>query len=251
MSSHYDTYNYPLFWKSRKYEHEAEILALKEFLQNIPTPKKIIEIGVGFGRLIPIYGKGSSEITVTDPSSVLLNMARQKFKKQKIKFIQSKLENFDRRIRNNFFDLAIMVRVLHHIKDVGYAFSIVNRKLKTNGYFILEFANKSHMKANVSEILKGNYTTPFEIFPKDIRSARSIENKTLPFTNYHPDKIKEILASSGFKIVKIKSVSNMRIPLIKERVPLNILLFIEKHIQNILSRLYFGPSIFILAKKVR
>ena len=103
-----------------------------------------------------------------------------------------------------------MVRVLHHIEDIDNAFEIISNLLKKGGYFILEFPNKSHLKANIRHFLKGDLTFPINIFPIDIRSKKHVKKNTLPFINYHPDQILEKLKEKGFEIVEIRSVSNIR-----------------------------------------
>ena len=250
MSAAYDTYDYPSYWEGRDYEHNSEFVAIKELLNKIPKIERIIEIGAGFGRLIPSYEYRSKKIVVSDPCASLLAKARKKFKKyKKIEYIQSGLLNIKKATKPNKFDLVIMVRVLHHIKDIDKAFEIINSLLNKGGYFILEFPNKSHLKASIRNIIKGNITYPINIFPIDLRSKKNIKNKTLPFINYHPDQIKEKLKLSGFEIIEIRSVSNIRSTLIKKFFPLNLLLDIEKLIQKPFSNLNFGPSYFILAKK--
>ena len=55
MPATYDNYDYPAYWKGREYEHSSEFLAIKEILLKIPKVDRSIEIGAGFGRLLPIY----------------------------------------------------------------------------------------------------------------------------------------------------------------------------------------------------
>ena len=142
-----------------------------------------------------------------------------------------------------------MVRVLHHIDNIDEAFNIVYSLLSRGGYFILEFPNKSHLKASLRNIFKGNITYPINIFPIDLRSKKHIKDNTLPFINYHPDQIYEKLKTAGFEIIEVRSVSNIRSTIIKKFFPLNLLLDIEKIIQKPFSRLNFGPSYFVLARK--
>ncbi len=198
MPAAYDTYDYPAYWQGREYEHESEIIAIKAFLKKIPKIKKILEIGSGFGRLTPFYEYRASKIILADPSSKLLKVAREKMTGKKIRFVHSKIENLKDQLRGNCVDLIVIVRVLHHIENLDEALPIIQNLLKKNGYLILEFANKKHLKATVCEFLKGNLTFPLEIFPLDKRSPKSVKKKTLPFVNYHPDQIVEKLESRGF-----------------------------------------------------
>lgn len=249
MAAAYDTYDYPSYWVGRDYEHGAEIIAIKAFLEKLPKISSITEIGAGFGRLTKSYIFRANRVTLVDPSARLLKLARINIKNRKVKFVQSKLENLQGKVKRNSADLVILVRVLHHIDDVDKAFSIINKTLTKNGYFILEFANKRHLKATISEFLKGNFTFPLEIFPQDLRSKKSRRDKVIPFINYHPDIIKQKLKEHKFEILEVRSVSNIRSPLMKKLLPTEVCLAIEKNLQKVLSKINFGPSIFILSLK--
>lgn len=249
MAAAYDTYDYPNYWQGRDYEHKSEVLAITSFLAKIPSIERILEIGAGFGRLASCYSFRAKRVILTDPSGKLLKIAKSKMANDKTTILQSSLVNLPNKIKKGSIDLVIMVRVLHHIDDMNQAFATINSLLADNGYFILEFANKSHIKATVKEFIKGNFTFPLEIFPKDIRSKKAIKNKTLPFINYHPDAVIKALTDNGFNIIDKRSVSNIRSPLLKRIFPEDLLLTVENALQTRLSFLNFGPSIFLLASK--
>ncbi|HJX59595.1 hypothetical protein A2V61_01540 [Candidatus Woesebacteria bacterium RBG_19FT_COMBO_47_8] len=250
MAAHYDTYDYPNYWIGRDYEHGSEIIALKAFLERIPRISTIIEIGAGFGRLVPTYLYRAKRVILTDPSSKLLKIAREEFSQLKnIRIIHSGVENLNEKLRAQSADLVIMVRVLHHIEDLDKALTAVEKLVKPNGYFILEFPNKMHLKATLIQFLKGNLTFRFDIFPSDKRSKKSRRQHSINFLNYHPDVILEKLEHFGFSIVEKRSVSNIRSAFIKRLVPSYTLLAYEKHLQKPLSLFNFGPSVFVLARK--
>lgn len=250
MPAAYDNYDYPSYWKSREYEHLSEFLALKELISKISKINKIVELGAGYGRLLPSYQFRAKKIVLTDPSAQLISIARIKNSKYKnVKFIQSKLQNLLKNKSLRQFDLAIMVRVLHHIENIDEAFEVIFKLLTERGYLILEFPNKSHLKANLRNIIKGNLTFPLNIFPIDIRSRKHIKDKTLPFINYHPDQIIEKLKQHNFEIIETRSVSNVRSTLVKKLFPVHTLIDLENILQAPLAKLNFGPSLFILARK--
>lgn len=250
MSAAYDTFDYPGYWIGRDYEHKSEIIALKAFLQKIKKIKKILEVGAGFGRLMPSYAFRAKKIILTDPSAKTLKMAREAFGKRKnIKFIHSSLENLPSKIHPNSVNLVIMIRVIHHIKDIDTAFRIIHKMISPNGYFIFEFANKKHIKARFKEYLKGNFSFLKDQTTKDIRSLKSIKKGTLPFLNYHPDKIKDVLTQYGFEVIEERSVSNIRSTFLKNIFSTDLLVSLEKILQRPFSYIDFGPSIFILARK--
>jgi len=250
MAAAYDTYNYPSYWKDRDYEHESELIAIKELLGNIEIINTVLEVGAGYGRLTPSYMYRSKRVILSDPSSKLLKIARENYADQKnIKYLHSKLENLDKKVKSKSIDLAIMVRVLHHIDDCDLAFSTIHKLLRNKGYFLLEFANKRHLKATFAHFFKGDFTIPIDIFPKDIRSVKHKKQKTLPFVNYHPDDIAKKLEDNGFELIGKRSVSNIRSSTIKKMFPTDTLLSIESSIQKPLSKINFGPSMFVLSQK--
>jgi ubiquinone/menaquinone biosynthesis C-methylase UbiE len=250
MAAHYDQFDYPGYWAGRDYENASEIIAIKNFLAQISRIKTVLDIGAGYGRLTPAYQYRAKKIILSDPSSKLLSVAKKKLNKQNIKYLHSKIENLCSKIRPKSVDLVLMVRVLHHLTNIDVAFEKINRMLDSHGYFILEFANKRHFKACISEFCKGNFTYPSDIFPKDRRCAQSVKNNALPFVNYHPDLIMKKLSEHGFEIVEKRSISNIRIPLAKKLFTLDLLQELESFLQKPLSLFNFGPSIMLLARKI-
>lgn len=250
MPAAYDSYDYPLYWKGREYEHKSEFLAIRKLISKISEIGKVIEIGAGFGRLLPSYHFRAKKVVLTDPSAKLLSKASKKYSRFKnVETVQLKLQNLDDRREFRNFDLCIMVRVLHHIEDIDEAFKIIYKLLTQKGYFILEFPNKSHLKASIRHILRGDLTFPINIFPIDIRSKKSIRKGTLPFINYHPYQIIEKLKEYNFEIIEVRSVSNIRSTFLKRLFPINTLIDIEKILQVPLAKVNFGPSFFVLARK--
>ena len=250
MSAAYDNYNYSRYWTKRDYEHESERIVITDFIKQIKSPKRIIDIGCGFGRLVQVYGKYVQKITLVDPSKELLKEAKSNYPKDKrISYIKSTVQDLPKNIKKGSHDLAICVRVFHHVDDLDQSIANINHCLDKKGYLILEFANKLHGKAVFKNFLKGNLTFPLEIHSVDRRSKKNIKNQSILFLNHHPDVIKNSLEKNGFKILEKRSVSNFRLGFFKNFVPLSFLLLLEDRSQKFLSRFNFGPSVFILAKK--
>lgn len=253
MTAHYDDYDYPSYWIGRDYEHKSETIAIKSLLGEVENIKSILEIGAGYGRLLPTFLYRSKKIFLSDPSAKLLSIARKniniKHLNTRVFLIQSNIEKLKNKLKRKKFDLIIMVRVIHHIHDLDTTFDTISSHLNDRGYFLFEFPNKRHFKAIMCEFFKGNFTYPIDIFPKDLTTKKNLDKKTLPFINYHPDIILEKLKNHGFELVDSKSVSNLRSTFFKNIFPLSTLLSWENKLQDILSLIYFGPSIFLLLRK--
>lgn len=251
MAASYDQYNYSAYWEGREYEHLSEVIALKAFLEKIPKINSILEVGSGFGRLVPYYSYRAKKIVLSDPSSKLLAESRVGLKTQKkIKFVHSKLENLPQKLKSQKFDLVIMVRVLHHLTDLCDTFTNISKLTSSGGFLILEFANKIHWKEIIKNFAKGDFTFPLDIFTQDKRSKKSLRQNLIPFQNFHPDTVKEMLKANKYKILSVRSVSNVRTPLLKKHLSQSFLLWLEKILQDLLSPIHFGPSVFILARKL-
>jgi len=248
--SYYDGYDYFKYWDNRDYEHESEVIAIEAFLDSLPQkPTSVADIGCGFGRLLPTYYSKKRTVTLIDPSQDLLDIARKENSNKNVNYICSTVNEL-RKQKKSQFDLIIMVRVLHHIDDLDDAFSVLNRLLKKNGHIILEFANKMHGKDQIKNFLKGNITYPLDIFPTDKRSSKNVKQGSISFLNHHPDIVESTLVEKGFTILQKRSVSNFRHSFFKEYISRELLLKLEKNSQVPLSHIHFGPSMFVLAKKV-
>jgi len=225
-------------------------LAINSFIKHLPNNLNVIDIGCGFGRLAPLYLNKSKRALLTDSSKKCLSEAKVRLSKDpRVSFLYSKAENVVKKTGSQKFDLALFVRVMHHIEDPKIILKEVNRLLKKDGFFILEYANKQHIKATFMNLKRGNFIFPFEIFPEDKRTSSNQNEKCIPFLNFHPAYIKDLLTESGFEIIEVRSVSNARSRKLKKIFPHNFMLLIERFLQKPLGKIHFGPSIFVLAKK--
>ena len=250
MAAAYDTYDYPSYWIGREYENQCDISAIRAFVEKIPQIGTAVELGTGFGRLVPSFLYRCKKVILIDPSARLLKIARKNLKDKRIKFIHVGIDNITNKITKKSADLVILVRVIHHLENIDVVLNASKEMLKDNGYLILEFANKCHIKARMTQFLKGNFTFSIDISPYDIRSSRSKKQNTLPFINYHPDFIEKKLKDFEFSLIEKRSVSNIRSPFAKKFFSLNTLVSLEKFLQKPLAKINFGPSIFILARKI-
>ncbi|OGM29375.1 hypothetical protein A2801_01670 [Candidatus Woesebacteria bacterium RIFCSPHIGHO2_01_FULL_41_10] len=247
MSSAYDTYNYPRYWQGRTYEHECEVIVLDSFFSKIGRVKSAVDIGGGYGRLIPEYKQYVDNVTLVDPSKRLLATAKKKG--IECVCIQSSVEEIPGKLKKKKYDVALLVRVMHHLEDPQKALAILNSILKPGGHLIIEYANKTHGKAMFKNMLNGNFTFPLDIFPVDRRSKKNRNEACIPFLNHHHDIIDKAIKDNGFEILSKRSVSNIRSKDMKKRVSMDVLIFFERLLQRPLAQMHFGPSIFILARK--
>ena len=144
-------------------------------------------------------------------------------------------------------DLAMVVRVIHHLPNPVPAFEEIHRVLKKDGYFLIEFANYANFKNRLKHAAKAR---PMPVDPVDIRSAQNRRDDEIPFVNHNPKTVRRQLAQVGFKVEQTLSVSNFRSPTIKKLLPKKALVQLEKLTQKPLGPLHFGPSTVYLLRKV-
>lgn len=243
----YDDFRYDKFWQGREYEDRAEKIAFLKFLKLIKKRGKVVDIGGGFGRYAPICAPKFKEYTIAEPSKELLEMAKKKWKNfSNIKYINAFAQKLP--FKDNEFDLALFIRVIHHIEEPEEVIKEIYRVLKPGGFLVIEIANKIHFLNRLRAILRGDFK-----FKKDLSSIRlkskNRKDSNIPIIDHHPKRIISILKENRFEILEILSVSNFRLGIFKKIIPLKLLLFLENVFQKILAKNFFGASIMILAKK--
>lgn len=241
MPAHYDdpAFSYTQYWQGREYEHQSEILALTRLLSGHKFSRSA-DIGGGFGRLTPILAAHSKKTFLIEPSARMRKLASGKFQVLAGSAAKTRLPDAS-------LDCAMLVRVLHHIPNLSPVFTEIARIIKPNGYLVIEFANSLNFKSRFKSWLTGQPILPTAI---DLRSQTSIRRKYIHFVNHHPQTIQKTLSLCHFVTLQTLSVSNFRSPFLKKILPLKILLALESLSQSKLSTIHFGPSIFILARRL-
>ena len=235
------TYDYTKYWEGRDYENASEITALAKMLPN--KGKRLLDAGGGFGRLIPAYKERFADIVIFDQSSKILAQAEEHARTLGVAIKTQegdvyKLSHYDL----GKFDCVVMVRVAHHLEDLGKALYEVAQMLDTGGVFILEFANKLHVKSAIRNAAKLN----FRYFKTDPISRAS---KDVTFINFHPDFVERALTDNSFKVVEKLSVSNFRNDAVKKTLSKESLMILENLLQKPFGFINFGPSIFLKCVK--
>lgn len=244
MPAHYDdsSFSYPDYWKDRDYEHQSETNAINQLLSGQKF-SSIADIGGGYGRHIPTLSKYSRKVILIEPSAKQRSYAK-KYLSEKITVLPGRADQT--RMQDKSLDLVVLVRVLHHLPYPSDSFLEIYRILKPNGVFLFEFANSLNFKSRINSLLTGHPILPV---PIDRRSIFNIKRKTIPFVNHHPQTLLKILKQSGFQPIKFYSASNFRYSFIKNIFPTSLLINLENKLNSLLSKIFFGPSIFVYAIK--
>jgi len=248
MPAPYDSYNYLSYWEDRSFEDDCERIAIERFLEKIGRRKAIIDIGGGFGRLLSLYAPHFEKCVVADPSEKLLAISRKL--NQGVKNVSFKKGTLPKLpFPKESFDVALLIRVSHHLPELLSSFKEINRLLRPKGFLVLEVANKIHFLARLRALLAGDFSFAKNLEPVERRSPESIKKRTIAFSNHHPQKVMDDLGLAGFEVKAVFSVSNFRSSFLKKIFPHCWLVNLEKRGQEPLGKLFFGPSVFILGQK--
>lgn len=226
------------FWRGqgREYEDLAERIALRKLLP--PRGQRILEIGAGFGRLADLY-TGYDQVVLLDYAISGLREAQARLGAGG-RFIYVAADLYRLPLASAAFDTVVSIRVLHHLEDVSAAFQRLADVLRPGGTYVLEYANKRHLKAIARYLLRRQSWSPFARAPYEF--AR------LNF-DFHPAWIAQELQSAGFSIETGRAVSHFRFPLFKRLIAPQLLAAADGMIQSVGAAWKLTPSIFLRVRR--
>jgi ubiquinone/menaquinone biosynthesis C-methylase UbiE len=239
-------HNYLHYWDGRDYEHAAEEMAIRRFIDGKHF-RHAVDVGGGYGRLCVLLHDYADKVTLAEPSRQQLDIAEEyllEYPDIDRKLLQADDLGFDDRS----IDLLTMIRVMHHLPDPKAEFREIARVLSTDGYAIIEVANYSHARNRVRHLIRRE---KLPVAPVDIRSEQNRSEDEIPFVNHNPKTVIKQLAHAGLRVERILSVSNLRSPRLKRVMPRTVMLAIEGILQPALASSYFGPSVFLLVKQAK
>jgi ubiquinone/menaquinone biosynthesis C-methylase UbiE len=227
------------FWEKgdRAYEDAAEAVALKRLLPEMG--QRLLEVGAGAGRNTPRY-RGFKQVVLLDYSFTQLQQARQRLGGDApCRYVAADVYHLP--FRPAVFDAATMIRTLHHMAEPRQALEQVRRVLQPGSIFILEYANKHHLKSILRYALHRQEWSPFTPEP--------VEFAALNF-DFHPTTVRTWLKLSNFTIERQLTVSHLRMGLLKRIMPLGWMVYLESLMQLTGDWWQLSPSVFTRARAV-
>lgn len=225
------------FWGEgdRAYEDQVERIALRRLLP--AQGKRALEIGAGFGRLTGEL-VGFEQVVLLDYSRSMLREARRRLGDgPRYRYVAANVYRLP--FAPGAFDAATMIRVIHHMADAPAALRQVRAALADGGAFVLEFANKRHLKSIVRFLLRRQDWNPF--------SREPVEFAPLNF-DFHPAAMRAALRASEFDVRRQLTVSHFRVALLKRLVPTGLLVKLDSLAQLTGDWWQYTPSVFVLAR---
>lgn len=118
------------------YERYQSLLAS---LKKIHGIEKILDVGCGAGQFVDYARKSGYDILGIDLSESAVNLC------QKFKLPVRKADIFDNALKNNSFDLIIMIELLEHVVDPSRVFKRAEELLSPGGLLYLTTPNFSSL----------------------------------------------------------------------------------------------------------
>lgn len=241
-------YDYTQYWSNRAYEHSAECLVIKRFLKD-QKGHWFIDIGGSYGRLSECYAERYKNCVILDYSLKTLQKNYHTIIKSHPNITLVAANAYKMPFKRDVFDGGLTVRVLHHIKQQSQFFDEVARVIKMDGKYILEFANKIHIKARLRAFFSNDSgLNDLEPYQQPLIHLEGAKDGGVHFLNYHPKYLEDILKNEGFKIEQKQGCSYLRIPFLKKFLGTKFLIFFEKLFQKILPKADISPSVFLNTK---
>ncbi|MFZ4826582.1 MAG: class I SAM-dependent methyltransferase [Phototrophicaceae bacterium] len=225
------------FWegRGREYEDRAERIALQKLLPTHGT--RLLEIGAGFGRLSNMYTM-YEQVIILDYSLSQLQFAQETYGRGG-RFIYVAADAYQLPFRAGIVDGVSMIRVIHHMREADRVLGEVRRVIVDGGRFILEHANKRNLKAILRHAVGQQDWNPYDLKPHEFVALN---------IDFHPQYMQQQLTEHAFQIEQRIPVSFLRLRSLKQRLPIEALLNMERVLQQ--SQWMVSPSIFIQSRAV-
>lgn len=239
-------HNYLQYWQGREYEHAAEEIAIRKLLKGKHF-ETAVDVGGGYGRLCLLLEEYADKVTLAEPSQQQLDIAKA-FLKDHPEIGRKLMQADDLKFADGSIDLLTMVRVMHHIPEPSVEFSEIARVLSDEGIAIIEVANYLHVRNRLKHMYRRE---KMPVKPVDIRSKANKREDEIAFVNHNPYTVLRQLEHAGLRAEAALSVSNLRSVRLKKILPRKVMIGAERVLQKPLAMVYFGPSIFLLVRKLR
>lgn len=220
-------------WSSlaKKKMSERELSIINHYLKRI-NPDKILDIGVGTGRILSNLVKNApsnSKIYGLDISKKMITLCKNKFQNYgTVKSLKTWDITKDPLPFSGKFDLITAIRVLKYCPNWKKIISSLYKNISKRGLFIFTMPNYNSINRFVKH---------------QVPVARSTVKE-----------LKTILKRFGFEIVEIKSITKIPDFFYNCRFSNNffyvkILIFFESLLESILGKTFLGRILFITVTK--
>jgi len=153
------------FRESRGYEHESEVMALRRLLDRLLTGSRFrtaVDVGGGYGRLSAVLAEYADQVTLVDPSSQQLGLAKRAYP-DGLPFRRRRADAAHLVFADGSIYLVTLVRVLRQLPHPEPELAEASRVLRPGGYAIIEVTKSRHDPQDIARQLAGVGLHPCEV----------------------------------------------------------------------------------------
>ena len=171
-------------------EHIHRYAIACELVQN----KKVLDIACGEGYGSYLMANDAFSVTGIDINSIVIEKAREKYKKSNLQFLQGAAEKIP--VEDHVFDIVVSFETIEHLENHQLIFNEIKRVLKPEGVLIISTPNKLFYSD------KNGYVNPYhkkELYLnefKDLLSKSFINYRVYSQTYINGSLIREIDSES-------------------------------------------------------
>lgn len=185
----YNSDTFDVFWGGlfKDILQRAEVEILKEYTTD-DSSAWCIDIGCGYGRLLPFYYRQDRGIVLVDYSLRQLAMAKQRCNRDNICFVAANAYHLP--FKEKVFGQALCIRILHHINRPEMFIEEVKRIMEDAGCCVITYMNSRSLLRRIAHGMQSSG-----------RNHRKTEDA---FYMTHPDYFEDVTRTMGLRIVSIR-----------------------------------------------
>ena len=196
------------------YDKGVKNIFTKRLDEELGYGTRILELGCGTGQLSLFLSRCNREIFALDISNGSLKLGedfRDKYQVQNTYFM--KMDVFDLKFKQNYFDCVISNGVLHHTKNAEEAFKCLVEVLKPGGIIVIGLYHKygrlfTRLKQKLAKIIGSKIayldSTSMKIKSKDKRRAWVKDQFMNPHESLHtPNQVLEWFNSNNVEFLNL------------------------------------------------
>ncbi|MBB5874038.1 SAM-dependent methyltransferase [Allocatelliglobosispora scoriae] len=240
-------YDYRDYWQGRDYEFWAEDQALSRLVPRLAPARWFVDFGGAYGRNAPHYLRFAQHAVIMDYSATNLTNAAEQHAQAiatgRLSLVRCDLNAIP--FRDNAFDSAMVIRVLHHLLDSEPALAEMSRTVSNR--WLIDVPIKHHVLGLVRGARARRWREVRD--EKPLITGASDEK----YVNFSLPAVRRQLEQRGWQVTLAASVNNFRrwdyvLPEPTVKLARPIVHSMELATQR-LGRGWWGPSQFLLTDR--
>lgn len=182
----YEDVDYREYWEGHARARQ-DALEKRLIAEALPASgRRMIDLGCGYGRLLPCYASRFKQIVLYDGSMSLLRQARTAAG-DGVMLIAGDVASLP--FKPAAFDTVLSVRVLQHLHDLDGALAEMRRVLARDGRLVFSYHNKRNVRRMLHYVVSHRIPNPYDRSSAEVGGA---------MVSHHPARVEAALLEAGF-----------------------------------------------------